>query len=214
MIRTIFSVLIALLVTLPVFAQQQAQAKAVLDKTAAAFDKAGGIKAEFDIKSYSKGRLAGETNGTIQLKGAKFVFKTADAMTWFDGKTQWSYLPGSDEVNVSTPTEAELQSANPYALLQVYRHGFNYKLGAIKNVRGKQVYEVILTATGKTQDTQRIVLYVTLNAYQPVYILMEQRDKSRSEITISGYQTGVKMADSAFVFDKKQYPRAEVIDLR
>ena len=40
--KYIFSILIALL-TLPVFAQKQAQAKLMLDKTAAAFEKAGGV---------------------------------------------------------------------------------------------------------------------------------------------------------------------------
>jgi len=43
---------------------------------------------------------------------------------------------------------------------------------------------------------------------------MEQRDKSRSEITVTSYQTALKYADSMFVFDKKLYPHAEVIDLR
>ena len=199
---------------MPVLAQQQAQAKTILDTTAATFRKTGGIKAEFDVKSFVKGRPAGTVNGVIQLKGEKFMLRTEDAITWFDGKTQWSYLSGSDEVNVSTPTEAELQSANPYALLQVYQHGFNYQMGTTKNFRGKQVNEVVLTAKNKAQDTQRILLYITKDSYQPVYILMEQRDKSRSEITITGYQTGMKFADSAFVFDKKQYPRAEIIDLR
>ena len=43
--QIIISIWIALL-TLPVFAQQQMQAKVVLDKMAATFEKAGGIRAE------------------------------------------------------------------------------------------------------------------------------------------------------------------------
>ena len=45
--QIIISIWIALL-TLPVFAQQQMQAKVVLDKTAATFGKAGGFRAEFN----------------------------------------------------------------------------------------------------------------------------------------------------------------------
>ncbi|WP_425459165.1 LolA family protein, partial [Bacteroides fragilis] len=103
---------------------------------------------------------------------------------------------------------------NPYALLQIYRHGFDYKIGSLKNFGGKPVYEVVLTATDKKRDLSRIVLYVSKETYQPLFIMMEQRDKSRSEITVTGYQTGLKYADGMFVFDKKQYPHAEVIDLR
>ena len=47
--KYIFSVLIALL-SLPVIAQQQSQAKVILDKTAEAFRKAGGVKADFTVK--------------------------------------------------------------------------------------------------------------------------------------------------------------------
>ena len=51
--QIIISIWIALL-TLPVFAQQQMQAKVVLDKTAATFEKAGGIRAEFNVTVFNK----------------------------------------------------------------------------------------------------------------------------------------------------------------
>ena len=51
--KYIFSILIALL-TLPVFAQKQAQAKLMLDKTAAAFEKAGGVQADFTVEAFNK----------------------------------------------------------------------------------------------------------------------------------------------------------------
>ena len=53
--KYIFSVLIALL-SLPVIAQQQqSQAKVILDKTAEAFRKAGGVKADFTVKAVTNG---------------------------------------------------------------------------------------------------------------------------------------------------------------
>lgn len=213
MSKYIFSILIALL-TLPAFAQQQVQAKAVLDKTATAFEKAGGVKLEFSIQTFHKGRAVGQSTGVLQLKGEKFVLKTPEATTWFDGRTQWSYLTQSDEVNISTPTPEELQSINPYALLRLYQKGFSYKLGPTQTFRGKSVYEVILTATGQHSELSRMVLYTTKETYQPVSILVENRDQGKSEITVTHYQAGLKYADSLFSFNKKHYPRAEIIDLR
>ncbi len=132
--KYIFSVLIALL-SLPVIAQQQqSQAKAVLDKTAEAFRKAGGVKADFTIKAVTNGLAEGSESGTIQLKGEKFVLKTSDVVTWFDGKTQWSYVIKNDEVNVSTPTQEELQQINPYTFLYIYQKGFSYKLGSERHI--------------------------------------------------------------------------------
>ena len=213
--KYIFSVLIALL-SLPVIAQQQqSQAKVILDKTAEAFRKAGGVKADFTVKAVTNGLVEGAENGTIQLKGEKFVLKTSDIITWFDGKTQWSYVTKNDEVNVSNPTQEELQQINPYTFLYMYQKGFSYKLGTVKVYQGKAVWEVILTANDKKQELESITLYVTKSTYEPVYIQLQQRgQKTRNEITVTAYQTGLDYADHVFTFDRKAYPTAEVIDLR
>ena len=213
--KYIFSVLIALL-SLPVIAQQQqSQAKAVLDRTADAFRKAGGVKADFVVKAVTNGLAEGAENGTIQLKGEKFVLKTSDVVTWFDGKTQWSYVAKNDEVNVSSPTQEELQQINPYTFLYMYQKGFSYELGTTKTFRGKAVWEVILTAKDKKQELERITLFVTKDTYEPLYILLQQRgQQTRNEITVTSYQTRQNYADSVFAFDRKQYPGAEIIDLR
>ena len=213
--KYIFGVLIALL-SLPVIAQQQqSQAKAVLDKTAEAFRKAGGVKADFIVKAVTNGLAEGGESGTIQLKGDKFVLKTSDMVTWFDGKTQWSYVAKNDEVNVSNPTQEELQQINPYTFLYIYQKGFSYKLGTAKTFRGKAVWEVILTAKDRKQELERITLYVTKDTYEPLYILLQQRgQQTRSEITVTNYLTRQNYADTVFAFDRKQYPSAEIIDLR
>ena len=213
--KYIFSVLIALL-SLPVIAQQQqSQAKVVLEKTAEAFKKAGGVRADFTLKAVNDGHLEGRENGIIQLKGEKFMLKTSETTTWFDGKTQWSYMVRNDEVNVSNPTQEELQQINPYTFLYMYQKGFSYKLGTTKTFRGKAVWEVILTAKDKKQELERITLFVTKDTYEPLYILLQQRgQQTRNEITVTSYQTRQNYADSVFAFDRKQYPGAEIIDLR
>ena len=211
--KYIFSVLIALL-SLPVIAQQQqSQAKVVLEKTAEAFKKAGGV--DFTLKAVNDGHLEGRENGIIQLKGEKFMLKTSETTTWFDGKTQWSYMVRNDEVNVSNPTQEELQQINQYTFLYMYQKGFSYKLGTVKVYQGKAVWEVILTANDKKQELESITLYVTKSTYEPVYIQLQQRgQKTRNEITVTAYQTGLDYADHVFTFDRKAYPTAEVIDLR
>ena len=183
--KYIFSVLIALL-SLPVIAQQQqSQAKAVLEKTAEAFKKAGGVRVDFTLKAVNDGHLEGRENGIIQLKGEKFMLKTSETTTWFDGKTQWSYMVRNDEVNVSNPTQEELQQINPYTFLYMYQKGFSYKLGTVKVYQGKAVWEVILTANDKKQELESITLYVTKSTYEPVYIQLQQRgQKTRNEICL------------------------------
>lgn len=189
---------------LPCFAQKDAQAQKILDQTSSAFTKAGGIKATFSI------RTGGEhTSGVLQLKNNKFVLNTSDATTWFDGKTQWSYLKHSEEVNISVPSEEELQSMNPYALLSLYKKGFNYKYNGMVGNNHK----ITLTPQNKKQGITRITLLISKNNYQPQQIILEQQN-SKSEITVTSYQTKQSYSESLFKFNKKNYPNAEIIDLR
>ena len=206
--------IMSVLLAWPLVAQQSSEAARILDNTATAFEKAGGVKAEFTFEAFQRGASLGTATGTIVLKGEKFFLETAEHLSWFNGKTQWTYLPASDEVTITTPTEAELQSINPYALLYIYKNGFNYELGNTGAYQGKAVYEVILKAMDKHNELSNIVLYIDKSSYQPVYIEVELRDYTRNVIKINRYQTGLKLTDSMFTFDKKQYPNVEIIDIR
>lgn len=197
-----------LCVALPALAQQTT-AKEVLDRTAGNFRNAGGVKATYSVRTSD-----GTSTGTIRLKGDKFLLEAEGVTTWFDGKTQWSYLASSDEVNVSEPTPEELQSINPYALLSLYKHGFKEKLAKIDNAQDASLYKVVLTATDRKQDMQCIILYVSKDTFRPVRISMAQRSGETAVIIINSYQAGQSYPDTLFVFDKKAYPKAEVIDLR
>ena len=199
--RTYLLVLI-LFLSVSLSAQKDKQAREILDKTANALQQAGGIRATF----------RGTGNGTLLLKGNRFYLNSGGIQSWFDGKTQWSYLESSEEVNVSNPTPEELQTINPYALLSIYKNGYNYKYAGTKSRNGKQGFEVILTPENK-QDITSITLFVS-QTYQPLYIKVEQSNKSANEIIVTSYQTNQPLDNATFKFDKKKFPNAEVIDLR
>lgn len=200
--KKIYLLALVLCLSLTGFAQKDKQAREVLDRTTQALTRAGGVRATF----------GGTSDGTLLLKGDKFYLDSGGVQSWFDGKTQWSYLENSEEVNISNPTPEELQSINPYALLSLYKQGYNYRYEGLKSRNGKQGYEVVLTPE-KPQDIASITLFVS-KAYQPLYIKVEQSNHSVNEIIVTSYQTGQSLDDATFRFDKKKYPKAEVIDLR
>ena len=80
-------------------------------------------------------------NGHIQVQGNKFKIASNALTTWFDGRTQWTLMNGSDEVNVSNPTAAELQQVNPYTFINLYKSGYNLKL-ANTTYHGKACHEL------------------------------------------------------------------------
>lgn len=205
--KILFCILL-LFLSLPAWAQQP-DAKELLDRTAQKFREAGGIKAAFTVRMSE-----GTSTGTIRLKGDKFLLEADGTTTWFDGHTQWSYLSSSEEVNISEPTPEELQSINPYAFLSLDERGYKLKLGKIDNAQDNSLYKIVFTATNRKQDLQCVILYVAKDSLRPVRVSMAQRGGETVVIIINSYQTGQSYPDSLFMFDKKDYPKAEIIDLR
>ena len=99
-----------------VYAQNSVKAKEILDKTAMTLQKGAGIHATFH----------GTQSGTIIMDGEKFHLDCDGIKTWFDGKTQWSYVEENEEVNITEPTRDELMEINPYLLFQSYDKGYGY----------------------------------------------------------------------------------------
>lgn len=177
-------------------------AKSVLDKAAANITVKSGVQANFKMSG-----SMGNTSGTIAVKGRKFHATTPQAIIWFDGKTQWTYMKNNDEVNVTTPTESQLQAINPYNFINLYKNGY----AATLNKSGKD-YIVHLTASSKDKKIKEMFITINKSTYHPTQVKLLQGTKwTVFDITDLKKQN---IADSQFRFNAKDFPQAEVIDLR
>jgi len=177
-------------------------AQQVLDKTAAIVSAKDGARAHFSIKGDYM-----TADGTIAIKGKKFCATTEQATIWFDGKTQWTYMKKNDEVNVANPSESQVQALNPYNFIYMYKNGYSYTM---EKQGGNFI--VRLTAKDKKKSIQEMVLTIGQKSYTPSQVRMK-RQKGWTTIDITGFKQA-KLADSMFRFNAKDFPTAEVIDLR
>ena len=189
----------AALMSMGSFAQS---AKAVLDKAAGTITAQSGVKANFKMTTAN-----GSTSGTIAIKGKKFYATTPQAKVWFDGKTQWTYLKNNDEVNVSNPTEAQLQAINPYNFINIYKRGYTYTM----NTAGSD-YVIHLMASNADRKIKELFISVNKKSYQPKQVKMLQ-GKKWTTFDINSIKKE-NIPDSQFRFNAKDFPKAEVIDLR
>jgi outer membrane lipoprotein-sorting protein len=198
------------------FAQKDAKAKEWLDKSSVAFNKAGTLSVYFtmNIKDVPN-KLSESFDGMIDLKGAKFHLDIPEMETWFDGKTQWVLQKGWDEVSITEPNAQEAQTLNPAVIFDMYKKGCNYKYrGEKTNLKGKKVQEVELIPKVKNSDITKIVMQISSGDSMPAMIHIFYKNKIENSIHINKYQKNLNLADSVFVFDKKNHPKAEIIDLR
>ena len=197
----LFVLLLAWFGAMTVSAQCDQKAKEVLDAVAENYQQGDGMKISFK----------GSQIGTLWLKGDHFVLECGGIKSWFDGKTQWSYVKDNEEVNVSSPTPEELQTVNPYALVTMYRKGFNYRYDGYKVRKGKKGQEITLLPLVKG-DIRKIILNVD-NQLVPVYIGIDMENGHYEEFVSTSFER-LSLSDDFFRFDEKQYPDVEVIDLR
>ena len=143
-------------------AQTDAKAAEVLDKSLHILSDKNGIRADF----------SGTENGFILLKGEKFYLNNGNIQSWYDGKTQWSYVADTEEVNISHPTPEELQGINPYFILINYQENFESSYKGMKTHEGKQVQEIILAPKGNAHE--QITLWISKTSH-PIYIKVETK---------------------------------------
>lgn len=197
------ALLLATMQTIGSYAQNPTLARKVLDKTAAVVGNKRGASAKFIVS----GSKIGTASGSIAIKGSMYHVSTPKAIVWFNGKTQWSYLKSTNEVNVTTPSAAQRMKMNPYAFITLYKSGYN--LG-VTTKGGNQV--VHMTAQNKTQAVQEIYLTVNSKTFVPSMVKMKENG-TWTTISISGF-TAKSLSNSTFTFKQKEFPSAEVIDLR
>ena len=199
--RILFCMLFAAL-TMGVCAQQADKARKILDKAATIVGHKGGASASFSIQSGN----VGTTKGTIAIKGNMFHARTDKATMWYNGKTQWTYMKSTNEVSVTTPNEAKLAQLNPYKFITLYKSG--YTLGM---KRAGNAYLIHMQAQNKQRSLQE--LFVTIGKDHTPSKVKIRQGQNWTTISISHFKTE-RLSDAIFSFRAKDFPKAEIVDLR
>lgn len=197
---------IAILMALAAMVAVAQSPSAILDKCVAALNAGGGVTASYSITS-----TQGDSKGTIAMQGNKFRLSSPDVKCWYDGKTQWSWSPMTNEVNITTPNPSDLQMTNPLATVQHFKANFN-----MKNAKAKTANTPVIKLTPKKKKdaVKTIWLYFDGSTSLLRTARFEMSDKSVYTIKITGYKHK-SLPASTFTFDKSQVPAGtEVVDLR
>ena len=200
--KRLFTLWMLALLPYCISAQTDAKAAEVLDKVLEDLSDSNGIRADFE----------GSETGFLLLKGEKFYLNNGNVQSWYDGKTQWSYVADTEEVNISHPTLEELQGINPYLILMRYKTDFNYTYKGTQTRNGVNGHEIVLTP--KHSGQLEVIRVFISKTYHPLAMKMEQNGQTLSEINVTSYRTDQKLEDGMFRFNKSLFPNAEIIDMR
>ena len=191
------------------FAQNDPNAKKVLDAVSAKVKSFKGITANFTIKSVSsKGKDNGAKTGTIAIKGQKYLLKQGKNEIICDGVNIYNF-DGNKTITKSLLEESN-QTLSPQNLLSnFYDKDFNYKLvGTVGNVS-----EIELTPIDKRKSFQKVNIFIDKNKSMITKAKVLDKSNNTVEFVLSNLNTAANLPDTNFQFNRAKYPKdAEILD--
>ena len=205
--RSIFKYVIlatALLLPLQWASAARPAAKTVIESMTKKLRDAQSLTAGFTIKQGGN-----SSQGSLTMSGKAFRLKSPEMQVWFDGTTQWAYSPAAGEVNVTTPTKAEIAESNPLSVLTSMSGAYTCR--RLASSAGTDKIELV---PREKTDISKAVVTISATTGYPTEIVVYTNNGMVTQIAISSVKTGKKMSAAEFRFNKKDFPGVEVVDLR
>lgn len=191
------------------------KAKTILDQVSAKTKAYKTIQAEFGIVVDNKQEKSKDSKkGTIWIKSNKYKVDLASSIIFNDGKTQWSYMKDANEVNIITPDPNDDNSLNPAKMFTIYEKGYKIKFIAEKFENTRALYEIELYPVDLKKDFTKITLKIDKTKMQIYSMKRFGKDGVDYLIEVVKMQADQDLPDAMFTFDKTNFPKVEINDMR
>ncbi len=195
-------------------AQVDPKAQEILKGVSAKYKSYKSLTAAFKVNILDQKTKKSEAqSGSITLRGGQFNLVMADQTVMSDGKTTWTYLKESNEVQISE-TKITPDAITPTTIFTMYEKGFKSKFLGEKTITGKAVQQIELIP----DDNKKNYFKIVLNIDKAGKYVSEAKiyDKSGNIMTYSivKFVPNAVVSDELFSFNNVKYPGVEVVDLR
>ena len=190
-------------------------AKKILDDVSAKFKTYKSVVSHFTLKiENSAGKALGTKSGIINMEGSKYRISVPGQEIYSDGTNIWTYDKSANEVQI-TQFDPSTNSITPQKMFtNFYDKDFLYKLNGEVKKGNKTLEEIELTPVDKTKSFFKVLVDIDKSAKSIVSSEVFQKTGDRYLYTITSMKTNTSIPDGLFVFNSKDYPKVEVIDLR
>lgn len=205
-------ILFLALVVVNGYSQKDQKASDILDQVSSKTKAYKSIKADFAYKmENAKAKINEEKQGTLLLSGDKYKMQASGQTVICDGKTIWTYMPESNEVQVNSLDNKD-EALTPSKLLSNYNTNFKSKIITDKNADLNLVKIELVPNTVK--NFNRAVITVDKSKFQVKSFTIYDKNGNIFTYTITRFLTDLPVTAADFTFDSKKFPGVEVIDMR
>jgi outer membrane lipoprotein-sorting protein len=211
--KTILLSIVLLLASMS-FAQKDNKAEAILSKVSATYKAYNSFRVNFSLTMYNKEEFINDASmGSADIKNDMYKISIMGVDTYFDGKTRYSYLIDSEEINITEPDEEDSELANPAKIFDLYKTGFNYSIVKQYKSAGANLVEIKLIPI-KEKDYSHVVLVINKDKSNVISFTTVGKDGNDVILKMIKLETKHSFENSHFMLNLKKYPDAEVIDMR
>lgn len=207
-----------LALTAPSFAQttQDPAAKVVLEHMSAKYSKLASFSAKYTHQGEGPdGKAYRKQEGSIVVQGKKYRLTVPGYEIVCDGKTLWSYVQETNEVNITeyAPDQDEI---TPNNIFDVWKQGYKFiLLGELKSKDGQMVQTVDLEPEDITREVTKVRMIVNKADHSlKKWIIYERGTNNRQIFTVTSFVPNTKVPAKEFEFSKAAHPGVKVVDLR
>jgi outer membrane lipoprotein-sorting protein len=196
-------------------AQIDPEASALLKKVSAKYKAYTSSKTDYTIKiHFAEAKTDIVKKGTLYLKGAKFKMQIDEVISTCDGKNIWNYLPNEKQVQISVYDKAD-GNISPEKFFTLWEKDYIYRIKEKKTVNGKNTAVIEMSPTTKKNGgIFKIDVIINTSTNELMSFLIYEKNGTRTTYTINTTTPNISLVETFFVFDAKQFPGVEVVDLR
>jgi len=151
-------------------------------------------------------------SGWLLVKGDKYRLNIAGQIIISDSKTMWTYIADANEVQVNSVDEDQ-DVFTPTKLLTSYSENYKSKLIG-EEVKNGKTLQIIELKPNEEKSYTRVELSIDKNLKQFVRIAVQDKSGNTFTYLVNEFKTDVPVKDTDFTFSAKEFPGAEVIDMR
>lgn len=205
--------ILSLLLSTTLFSQNSSNAKNILDNVSA---KMGAYKNMYigfsqTLSNEDAGIKEGDDpsiRGEVNLNGEKYSLNYLGNQFLYDGKKLHVIDPVVKEISI---TEGNMDDDDgfiyPSKLLTFYKEGYNYKMGDLQNIKGRNIQFVILNPIDSNSDIKKVELGIDAKTMHIYKLIQTGTNGAKTIFTITEFKSNQELPNNFFTFDRAKYLR-------
>lgn len=191
------------------------EAKKVLDAVSAKFKSFKAVQSTFTLRiEDANGQALGVKKGTVYMKGPKYRVSITGQEIFGDGSNVWTYDEAANEVTI-TQLDPSGSGLTPQKIFtSFYDKDFLYKMNGEKKQGGSVLQEIEMTPVDKTKAFHKVYVLVDKKSQTISSTRILEKNGNKYSYVVNNLNGKAVLKDDLFVFDKKNYPGVEEVDLR